>query len=106
MTFQRQIKRNVSDLPKWADDVRTDLTTCDLRDVWLERAKDGTDENAVVTAYFEADSDMSGGVLNTLNGISIDDGHGAAFYGIDHVEARLPLAVISALETQHTEDMR
>ena len=100
-----QVKQSVLDAPKWADASKTDFTTADLVDVWSSEALIETNESEVVTAYFVKCQDDSGDFYHDMTGISIDDGHGAGFYGMERVNSYLPRNTILRLEATQTELM-
>jgi hypothetical protein len=92
------ITRSILDTPKWADPHQTDFTTSDLVDVWKTEALIHTNENDRTTAYFIECIDDHGDPYHDMTGISIDDGHGTAFYGMDRVTSYLPRNTILRLE--------
>lgn len=91
---------SVLTVPVWADDYLTELTTCDITDIWLEETGDDESE---ATAYFEANADTCGDLHYTMTGISVDDGHGLVFYNAERATHFLTLDAVIRIERVHTE---
>lgn len=85
--------------PKWA----IADSTCDITDNWNERSGETVNDNEMATAYFHNEIDGYDDDAVRLRGISVDDGHGPAWYNRARAISYLGAVTVELIEYVHSD---
>lgn len=101
MSFHERINAadqsvKVTDVPAWA----VCDSTCDITDNWNERSGEHINDNETATAFFKHFINDHDEDAVLMLGLSVDDGHGAAYY---RPEKHLSGAIVQHIETLQSD---